>query len=366
LHQFDASLAIETLEVPTPQPGAIVVRVIYGGICGTDVHLCHGKFPMTLPVLLGHEAVGVVHEFGEDVETDYSGAPLNVGDVVTWSSNIPCGRCYWCVVEKERTLCPNRLVYGINRRLDEWPGLSGGWADYMYLQPGTVVLRLPDGVAPEDAISLGCAGPTAVHGVLHRTRPAVGETVVVQGSGPVGLAAAMYAHLAGARKVVLVGGPAGRMSLARKIGVGDVHIDIFETTDPAERIALVLAETEGGRGADVVLECTGVPASVPEGMEMAKLNGRYLVLGHYTDSGTTPLNPHVITRKQLQVVGSWAFAEAHFVEYVRSLPLLKSRFNLSELLSYYPLQDAERALRDVGEGAVLKAVLDPARSTADG
>jgi threonine dehydrogenase-like Zn-dependent dehydrogenase len=364
LRTFNQALTIEEAEVPEPGPGALVAQVIYGGVCGTDVHLSHGNLPIPTPLILGHEAVGRVWKLGEGVTTDFTGAPLGEGDVVAWSSNIPCGRCYWCVIERERTLCENRKVYGVNQRFDEWPRLSGGWADFVYLQPGSGVFRLPEGVSPEQAISLGCAGPTAVHGVLDITPVAVGETVVVQGSGPVGMAAAMYAHLAGAAKVIVVGGPAGRLDLARELGVGDVHVDIFATDDSTERIRQVLDETDGGRGADVVLECAGVPSAVAEGFEMARRNARYLVLGQYTDRGTTPINPHVITRKQLKVYGSWAFAERHYLRYLRSLPGLAARFDLERLVTPYPLTDANRALADVAAGQVMKAILDPAGAEA--
>jgi threonine dehydrogenase-like Zn-dependent dehydrogenase len=364
LEAFDQPLAIAEAAVPEPQPGALVAKVIYGGICGTDVHLHHGNLPIPTPLVLGHEAVGRVWKLGEGVGADFTGEPLREGDPIAWASSIPCGRCYWCVVERERTLCADRKVYGVNQRFDQWPHLSGGWADYVYLQPGSAVFRLPPGVSPEQAIALGCAGPTAVHGVLDITGIGVGDTVVVQGSGPVGMAAAMYAHLSGAAKVILVGGPASRLKLARELGVGDVHVDVFAMPDPAERLRLVLGETPGGRGADVVLECAGVPTAVAEGFEMARRNAKYLVLGQYTDRGATPINPHVITRKQLKVYGSWAFAEAHYLGYVRSLPQLAARFDLDRLLTPYPLTEANRALADVAAGRVMKAVLKGAGADA--
>ena len=360
LRAFGEPLVVETAEVPAPQPGALVARVEMAGVCGTDVHLHHGNLPIPTPVILGHEAVGRVVRLGDGVTSDFTGVPLHEGDAIAWASSIPCGRCHWCVVEGERTLCETRRVYGINQRFDEWPHLSGGWADAVYLQPGTAVFKLPVGTPPERAIALGCAGPTAVHGVLDVIGVRAGETVVVQGSGPVGIAAAMYAHLSGAAKVIVVGGPASRLALARELGVGDVHVDLFAVADPAARIALVLGETPGGRGADVVLECAGVPAAVAEGFEMARRNGRYLVLGQYTDRGATPINPHVITRKQLTVAGSWAFAEAHYLRYIQSLPRLADRFDLTRLITPYPLEDANRALADVAAGAVMKAVLVPA------
>lgn len=357
LRGFNEPLTLEEAPVPDPAAGAVIAKVEFGGVCGTDVHLHHGNLPIQTPVILGHEAVGRVWKLGDGVSTDFNGEPLREGDAITWASNIPCGKCYWCVVEQERTLCENRKVYGINQRFDEGPRLSGGWAEAIYLQPGSAIFKLPPGITPEQAISLGCAGPTTVKGVIETVRIEIGDRVVVQGSGPVGLAAAMYAHLAGAAKVIIVGGPANRLELAREIGVGDVHIDIFAVTDQEERIKRVLAETPLERGADVVLECTGVPSAVAEGMEVARRNAQYLVLGQYTDRGTTPINPHVVTRKQLKMYGSWAFAEAQYARYVRTLPQLAARFDLSKMVTLYPLTEANQALADMASGAVMKAVL---------
>ncbi len=359
LRAFNEPLTLEEAPIPEPGPGALIARIDLAGICGTDVHLHHGNLPIPTPVILGHEAVGRVEKLGNGVTADFNGAPLREGDAIAWASSIPCGHCFWCVVEKERTLCETRKIYGINQRFDEGPRLSGGWAEYIYLQPGSAIFKLPEGITPEQAIALGCAGPTAVHGVLEIVGVGVGETVVVQGSGPVGLAAAMYAQLSGAAKTIIVGGPASRLELAKEIGVGDVHIDIFAEPDADERRRQVLAETPGGRGADVVLECAGVPSAVPEGFELARRNGRYLVLGQYTDRGAVPINPHVITRKQLKVYGSWAFAEPQYAKYVDTLPLLAARFDLSKLITRYPLAEANRALAEMATGEVMKAVLAP-------
>jgi threonine dehydrogenase-like Zn-dependent dehydrogenase len=361
LSEFNAPLKVESALVPEPGPGAVVARVDLAGVCGTDVHLHHGQLPIPLPVVLGHEGVGRVWRLGDGVTTDFSGHPLREGSPIAWSSNVPCGRCYWCVVVGERTLCETRKVYGVNQRFDEYPRLSGGWAEAIYLQPGSAIFRLPDDLSRDQVIALGCAGPTAVHGVIEVAGITAGDTVVVQGSGPVGIASAMYAHLAGASRVILVGGPPGRLDLVREIGVGDVHVDIFEFPEPDERLRLVLDATPGRRGADVVLECAGVPAAVAEGWEMTRRGGTFLALGQYTDRGAVPLNPHVITRKQLRVVGSWGFAEKHYLGHMQALPRLAARFDLSRLITRYTLEDADRALDDMSAGRVTKPVLDMTR-----
>ncbi|MBA3363174.1 MAG: alcohol dehydrogenase catalytic domain-containing protein, partial [Actinobacteria bacterium] len=291
LERFETPIRMRSVEVPEPRPGAVVTEVLCAGICGTDIHLQDGRLPIPIPVVLGHEAVGTVAALGEGVDSDALGRPLGIGDRVMWASSIACGTCYYCRQIGEPTLCANRSVFGINRRADQFPRLSGAWADFQYLDPGTTIIRLPDDVSTEAAISLGCAGPTSVHGVVGIARPRVGDTVVVQGSGPVGLAAAMYARLSGVERIVMVGGPAARLELARTLGVADAYIDIFEVKEPAERLVSVLRDTQEGRGGDVVIEATGVPSAVAEGLEMCRPAGTYLVLGQYTDHGATPINP---------------------------------------------------------------------------
>ncbi|ABG99200.1 MULTISPECIES: zinc-binding dehydrogenase [Rhodococcus] len=357
LEGFGRAMAPRTFPRVDPDAGAVVVDVTHAGICGTDIHLQQGRLAIPVPVILGHEAVGRVHALGEGVTTDARGEELRVGDAVSWASNIPCGHCYYCEDQQEPSLCETRKVYGINQSSADWPHLSGGWSEQIYLQPGSTIVRIPSSVTPQQVIALGCAGPTAVHAVNRIAKPDAGNVVVVQGSGPVGLACAMYATLAGAAKVIIVGGPANRLEVARTAGIGDIHIDIFAETDRAARLDRILAETTGGRGADVVIEAAGVPTAVSEGIDIARRGGKYLVVGQYTDHGTTPINPHYITKKQLQVLGSWAFSPHNHLEYVESLPRLAARFDLASMVTEYPLGKAEEAMGDMRDGRSLKSVL---------
>lgn len=357
LKEFNTPFEIKTFDIPKVDKGCALIKVELGGICGTDTHLQHGKLPIPLPIILGHEAVGIVAELGEGVTHDISGNPIAVGDRVVWASSIPCGQCYWCKIALERNLCASRKVYGINLTADTWPAISGSWGEYAYLQPGSCIIKVPEGITGEDVISLGCAGPTAVHGVIYNTKVTLGDIVVVQGAGPVGLAAAIYARLSGAKKIIMLGAPANRLKIAKDMGIADVVIDIFEVTDQDERIRMVLAETPDNRGADVGLECAGTPAAVPEGFEMVRRKGNYLVLGHYTDKGPILINPHIITKKELCVTGSWAMAEVHVVKYVESLTEIKKRFDLASLVTTFAMEDINEAVECVRAGKVVKAAL---------
>ncbi|WP_433496696.1 zinc-binding dehydrogenase [Sphaerimonospora sp. CA-214678] len=355
LERFGEPLVLREFEVPPPVAGGLTVACHFGGVCGTDLHLQRGHLDIPTPLVLGHEGLGTVHRLGEGTGTDATGAPLRPGDDVMWASSIACGRCVFCSRYREPTLCRNRRTCGVNRPVSAESALSGSWADHIALQPGSTVVRVPPGVSHLAAMSLACAGPTMVHAMFERRPVRVGEVVVVQGSGPVGLAAAALAQLAGAATVVLAGGPAQRLAIAAKAGIGHHHVNVVEADDPAEALAEVVELTGGG--ADLVVECTGVPSAVGQGLRLARRGGSYLVVGQYTDSGDTMINPHQIVYRQLDVVGSWAFSGAHLVEYVRLLPALTGRFDLESLVTAYPLAEHAAAMAAVENGSVIKAVL---------
>lgn len=356
LTQFGKPVEVREFPAPRPDPGGLIVKPSYGGICGTDIHLQQGHLPIPTPIVLGHEGLGRVHELGDGPVADANGEALNPGDVVMWASSIACGRCESCLLHREPTLCENRRTYGVNRAVSEEP-FSGAWGELISLRAGTTVVKVPDSVDHVGAMALACAGPTMVHALLERRPVRVGETVIVQGSGPVGLAAAALAQMSGAARVIILGGPAGRLELAKVAGIGDAHIDIVSAPDPEHALEHA-RELTGGKGADLVIECAGAPVAVTQGLRLVRRGGAYLVVGQYTDGGDTVINPHQIVYRQLDVIGSWAFTGAHVVEYVRLLPSLAARFGLSGLVTTFPLVQAAQAMRSVAEGSVMKAVLE--------
>jgi threonine dehydrogenase-like Zn-dependent dehydrogenase len=350
LERFGEPLVIRKFPVPAAPEGGLIVACDFGGVCGTDLHLQQGHLRIPTPLILGHEGLGRVSELGAGTQQDVNGAPLAVGDAVMWASSISCGTCVPCRTHREPTLCVNRQTYGVSRPTTDEPALSGSWAEMIVLRKGTSVVTLPEGVDPLAAMALACAGPTIVHALWERRPIRVGETVVVQGSGPVGLAAAALAQLAGAATVTLLGGPTSRLELAAAAGIGDRHVNVVESDDQAAILG-------GLEGADLVIECTGVPQAVAQGLYLPRRGGDYLVVGQYTDAGPVAVNPHQIVYRQLKVIGSWAFTGAHLAEYVRLLPALNSRFDLARLVTIYPMADNMAALDAVGNGKVMKAVL---------
>ena len=358
MESFKAPLRLHEYPLPSQlEAGAALVRTEMAGICGTDVHLWKGELPISLPVILGHETVGYVEQLGDGLETDWTGQPLKVGDRVTWNSAISCGTCYYCAEKKQPTRCPHRRAYGIGYQSSHPPHFWGGYAQFHYLRPRTTIFRLADDLPTESVIGAGCALITAIHGV-ERTGINWRDSVVVQGAGPVGLSALAVAKSAGAGKVIVIGGPKHRLEMAKRFGADQV-IDLEEHKDAVARIKAV-RDLTGGYGADAVLECVGHPSAIGEGMEMCRDGGKYLVLGHYCDAGTVAFNPHVITRKQLQVFGSWSSEPRHLKGAIEFLRTTQQRFPFEEMVTHrFSLDQANEALNTTAHWQSAKSVIVP-------
>lgn len=340
-----------------PQPGGAVLETVASEVCGTDVHLFHGRLAgVPWPIIPGHVSVGRILETNGPLR-DVEGEEIAAGRLVTFYDVFgACGSCWHCLVAKAATRCPHRRVYGITTSADE--GLLGGWAERIELRPGVRVLPLPEGLGADDFMGGGCGLPTGFHAV-ERAGIALGDTVLVQGTGPVGLNAIVFAALAGALRVLAIGAPLARLEAARRLGAEDV-LDVTAEADPAARVRWALDRTRD-RGADVVIEASGNPAAVPEGLEMVRDAGRYVVVGQYTDAGDAVLNPHRhLNRRHVTLLGCWGYEYTHLHRAVLLMARHNARFRWRELITReYALADAGRALEDMERLRVVKALIRP-------
>ncbi|UCE12198.1 MAG: alcohol dehydrogenase catalytic domain-containing protein, partial [Candidatus Heimdallarchaeota archaeon] len=259
---------------PTLEDGAVLVNTAYSEVCGTDIHLLNGRLAgVPYPIIPGHLSTGLIEEVNGEI-WDIDGNLLQKGDPITFLDvHETCNNCWFCLVAKTSTRCPKRKVYGITYSSHE--GLLGGWSQQIYLKPGVKIIKLKDHSFLRTFIATGCGLPTAIHAV-ERSDIKLGDTVAVQGSGPVGLMTAVCARLSGAFHVIMLGTPDHRLQIAKAFGV-ETTIDITDV-DPLNRVQLVLDSTNG-RGADVSIEATGVPSAVKEGMEMTRDGGIYTIAG---------------------------------------------------------------------------------------
>ena len=332
---------IKEFPIPEVQQGAILVRMKVSGICGTDIHIYRGHIrAIKYPVIPGHENVGIIRKLGETVETDITGEPLSEGDAIVWPPGYSDGHCYYCKVLNQPTLCSNRRSYGISLTSDEWPFINGGFGEHVYLKPQTDVLKVPAGVPVEEVVAAGCAGATMAQAV-ERSGISQGDVVVIQGAGGLGLFGIALAQAAGARKVIAIEMREARMRLAERFGAE--VIDINRMPEVERRVEAVNGLTPGGYGADVVIECTGSPKAILEGLKMVRRGGSYAIVGQTPETAEILLNPSVITRNQLVLCGSWAGTGKHLYKAVK---LIESRkFPFKELITHeFKLADVTKAL----------------------
>lgn len=358
---YGASRPVEILDFPEPRLGAgeILLSTVYSEVCGTDVHLYHGRLAgVPYPIIPGHISSARVERTGGEV-FDLHGERIGEGDLVTFLDvHNTCNRCWHCLVAKASTKCPQRKVYGVTHSSTE--GLFGGWSESILLRADVRVVKLPMGVTPLRLIAGGCALPTALHAVERATLQ-LGETVAVQGAGPVGLCAAILARRSGAGEVFIIDRSPQRLAVAERFGLTPVQIDTQRPTAHVEAVR----DATAGRGPDVVIEAAGVPVAVKEGLAMVRDAGRYVIVGHYTDSGTVSINPHLdINSKHLDIRGTWGIDFSHFYKAIEILkdpkPAGADKASWEDLITrIYGMAQIGQALEDVEQGRVVKAVIDP-------
>jgi L-iditol 2-dehydrogenase len=349
---------VEIREFPIPRlaPGEVLLETLASEVCGTDVHLRDGRLAgVPYPIIPGHVSIGRVAEANE-VSRDAIGNPLSAGSVVSFFDvHATCHSCYQCLVARQPNRCPSRRVYGITYSSEE--GLLGGWGDHILLLPGVQTVVLPGELSVEDLIGGGC-GLFTGFAAVDRAGIQLGDSVVVQGVGPVGLAAIAFARTSGAGTIMAAGEPAARRDLALRMGADEALALVG--MDAGGRAERVRAAT-GGRGADVVIEASGNPHAVPEGFAMLRDGGRYVIVGHYTDAGTIPVNPHVdINRKHADVRGQWGSEFHHWTRALDTLVRYRQRIPFAEVIGRrYRLEEANQALDDVEALRVTKAIIVP-------
>ncbi len=349
-------IELREFDRPDLAPGAALLRTERSEVCGTDVHLWHGRLAgVPYPIIPGHVSAGTLDSIRGTLH-GIDGTTLREGDrAVFFDVHRTCGRCRACTVHRTPTRCHERRVYGITDPAAE--GLFGGWSEAVYLEPGVGIARLPDSVGFDDYIGGGCGLITAVH-ILERAALCPGDVVLVQGTGAVGLSAIAFAKLGGASTVIAIGAPADRNDLAVRMGADQVF-DLEKTT-VEERLEGVRRLTNQD-GVDVAIEAAGSPRAIEEGLTLVRDGGRYVVAGHYTDVGPSAINAHQhINRKHLEIRGCWGSEPSHFLRALRLLERHAARIPWRDVGGRtYTLNHLNEALADAEAMRIPKALVAP-------
>jgi threonine dehydrogenase-like Zn-dependent dehydrogenase len=226
---------IREFPLPEPAPGCVLVKMQMSGICGTDKHTYqgfttqYGERKLEFPLIQGHENVGTIAAIGgEGKYKDFEGIPLQVGDRVVVGSNVSCGYCYYCRHDFPYCCCENTLDYGNLLSAKNPPHLFGGWSQYLYVVPGSFLVRVPDELPNEVAVLTEIF---AVSVGLDRAKQMSAfpnesfrfdDTVVVLGVGPLGMCFLMKARMLGAGTIIAVDLSDYRLNFAKRLGADQV------------------------------------------------------------------------------------------------------------------------------------------------
>lgn len=348
---------------PDVPDNAALIKIGACGVCGTDMHILKGHWPKPLPwpFTLGHELAGVIVEKGASLNRDFMGKPIEVGSKIMLPPLMPCGTCDYCVHYPESAnKCLTPVYYGRYLGFDKAPHLWGGWAEYVYVDldmlPGTKMYKLPDDM-PLLLGSLSEPLTSCIRAINRATRAGGfkwGDTVVVQGTGPIGILCIAAAQEMGAGRVIAVGAPEEpRLRLAREFGA-EATVDIETAKSAEERIAQV-RDIVGGFGADLVVDCSGHPTAGPEGIEFLRDGGTYVEMGQFTDAGSIETNWHRICSKDLNVLGSWAFTANDLPLGVDMLDRCRDKYPWRKMQTLFPFT-VDGVKDAVGQAMAMKTV----------
>jgi L-iditol 2-dehydrogenase len=332
---------LDIADLPAPVPGVdeILVRVAACGICGSDVHGYDGTSGRRIPpIVMGHEAAGVVAAAGSGV------TKFKPGDRVTFDSTVYCGQCEFCL-QGDINLCNNRQVIGVScgdfRR-------AGAFAEYVVV-PQRITYHLPEELEFQEAAML-----EAVSVALHAVRVSEmkgGETALVIGAGMIGLLTLQAVKAAGASQVLIADIDRSRLERAEKLGA-----DATLLLSGAELVEEILRRT-GGRGVDLVLEAVGRDETIAASIASVRKGGTVTLIGNISPQVKIPLQ--VVVSRQIRLQGSCASSG----EYPEAMELLANgKIKVKSLITAVaPLSDGPRwfARLHAGEPNLMKVVLDP-------
>ena len=357
LRGFSEPLEVRTFPLVTLKEGEVRVKITCAGVCGSDVHMWRGRDPRTpLPMILGHEGVGEVAELA-GATMDIFGRELKEGDAVLWERGVMCGRCYYCLVKKQPSLCLYRKTYGISYSCQEEPHFLGCYGEYLHLRAGHPMIKLDLEVEPKVLVAATCSGATAAH-AAETCGLEPGDTALVVGPGPLGLFALAELLDRGASRVWVAGtgADAGRLAMALEFGAaGTFNVD----QTPAPQVSAQLRDETRGVGVNVIVDCTGYAAVVGDWIDLVAPGGTYSIPGIATPQREVSLELFkTLARKNVRLQGVWVSDTSHLWRAANLVAC--GRYPFHKLITHtFPLEEAGSALKVTETKESVKAVLVP-------
>lgn len=333
----------------------VLVKITMSTICRSDIHSYHGHRANPCPGILGHEIIGTIEQLGQSITHDMRGGKLAIGDRITWTEYFADGDSYYRDVHDMPQKAPGLRKYGHDLVEDD-PHFLGGFADYCYIQPGTGILKLPDDLSDEEATPLNCGVATMIS-VTEASQINVGDTVVVQGLGLLGLYGCAIAKSRGAAKVIALDPVQSRLDVAERFGA-DIRIDVSKLDDKS--LIDQVREAAPPDGADVVIEVCGVPSVVAAGVKMLRIGGRYVLAGFVGPGADINIDAHDLVRKWITLRGIHNYHPRHLIQALDFVMANRDRFPFREIVdSRFSLDELDDAFAKAANHLVLRAAVVP-------
>jgi len=326
-------LSVEEIPIPSPGKGEVLVKVAANGLCHTDLTYYEGHVKVEYPLVLGHEAAGMVEDAGDGA------GGLAVGDAVLLPPVYGCGECDFCK-RGEDNLCVKSIMLGGQR--------DGAYAQYLTI-PGRFAFKMNPKVDLKRACVAADAVSTVYFALKERVAFKPGESVAVFGVGGLGLAALAVAKALGAEKLYAIDVKEGALELASQIGAEAIN------AKGQEKIYKSLKKMSGD-GIRVALDCVGMGQTISEAFQTVRKGGEVAVIGFTLDSAS--LKAGAFMGLQKRIGGSWGCPTRLFPEVITLLE--SGKVPLDVLVSrIYPLEDIQNAFNDLHEGKVIgRAVIE--------
>jgi alcohol dehydrogenase len=336
-------ISLETVPIPKARAGEVVIRVTLTTICGTDLHILKGEYPVKPGLIIGHEPVGVIHEIGDGV-TGYE-----VGDRVLVGAITPCGQCNFC----------------LSGDWSQCGGAIGGWkfgntidgaqAEYLRVPYAQANLaKIPDELTDEQVVLLADIASTGIS-AAESADLQIGDTVAVFAQGPIGLCATAGAKLKGASLIIAVESDPVRIKMAKQMGA-DAVFD-FKRHDVVEEIKCLT----GGRGVDVAIEALGTQETFESALRVLGPGGTLSSLGVYSGKLSVPLEPFAAGLGDHKIVTTLCPGGKERMRRLMEL-VRHGRLDLTPLLTHtFPLDRITEAYQVFGERreGVIKVTIKP-------
>ncbi len=285
-------IVFDDVYIPTINSNEVLIKVMRIGICGSDIHVYHGKHPYTsYPVIQGHEFSGKVVKVGEEVKN------FQVGDRVVVQPQVFCGECYPCRTG-DYHICDNLKVMGFQ---------TDGWAREYFKVEEAKILKMPDGMNYDEG---ALVEPVAVacHALRRGEIEIASKNILVLGAGPIGNLVAQAARAKGANKVIITDVSEYRLNLARECGI-DVAINVKKTS-----LEEIIHREFGPDKADLILECVGAQPTITQAINNARKGSNIIIVGVFPDDAR--VNMGFVQDRELKLIGTLMYKEEDYIEAI--------------------------------------------------